>query len=313
MPRGSITWTAPSPRPTRSDSRQLMSDLTPELVPEVLAACEAGADEASSALSRSLDAEFTLAVGEAGTYSATAPPEGFEGPGLAVLMQFGDQAAVALIPESSGLLPEWYANPDPTGESKLSTLAQELSMLLVPDTIFAEDFRAARVPSLTAALESAAVADGASLVALPLSVGDHTSQLSLVWPANQPDELLPAAEAEDEQPTASAVAASPSAARPKIEDFSQLPGYTRSLLRIKMPVHVVLASKKENLKEIVELAPGSIIKFDKACDEMLTLQVGEQQVAVGEAVKVGDKFGFRVSNMVLPDEHFQKVRPQKRA
>jgi flagellar motor switch protein FliN/FliY len=46
---------------------------------------------------------------------------------------------------------------------------------------------------------------------------------------------------------------------------------------------------------VIGLAPGSIIKFEKGCEEMLRLLVGENAVAVGEAVKVGEKFGFRVT------------------
>ncbi len=95
-------------------------------------------------------------------------------------------------------------------------------------------------------------------------------------------------------------------------DFSQLPGYSRSLLRVVLPVRVVLASKKEQLENVIELAAGSIIHFDKACDEMLHLQIDDHKVAVGEAIKVGDKFGFRVSHMVLPEEHFAKVKPKKK-
>jgi len=294
-----------------------MSELTPEIAPEVVAACQAGAEEAAGALSRTLDAEFTMTVGEAGSYSRDAAPEGFDGAGLAVLMKFGDVGVTALLPEASGLLPDWYTDPDPTGESKLSTLAQELSMLLVPDTLFAEDFKAARVESLSEALASAGVADDAALVPLALNAGDKTAQLSLIWPVASPDGLLP--EVVEEvvmedaavvaSPTAEAV--SPEAGNQGGEDFSRLPGYSRSLLKIEIPVRVVLASKKESLKDIVELASGSIIKFDKACDEMLHLEVGDQQVAVGEAVKVGDKFGFRVSSMVMPGEHFMKVQPKK--
>ena len=45
-----------------------------------------------------------------------------------------------------------------------------------------------------------------------------------------------------------------------------LPPYTRSLLRIKVPVVVTLAEKRQKLGSIVELAPGSIIQFDKPCE-----------------------------------------------
>ena len=290
-----------------------MSELTPEFAPEVVAACQAGAEEAAGALSRSLDAEFTLSVGEASSYRPDTAPEGFDGAGLAVLMKFGDVGVTALLPEASGLLPDWYANPDPTGTSKLSTLAQELSMLLVPETLLAEDFKAARVESCSAALASAGVADDATLVPLELSAGDKTAQLSLIWPVASPDGLLP--DVAEEEVLAATVptkadGSRPSAANQNQQDFSQLPGYFRSLLRIELPVHVVLATKKESLKDVVELASGSIIKFNKSCDEMLHLQVGDQPVAVGEAVKVGDKFGFRVSHMVMPDEHFVKVEPK---
>jgi flagellar motor switch/type III secretory pathway protein FliN len=292
-----------------------MSELTPELAADVVAACEAGAEEAAGALSRSLDGEFAMAVGEAGSYSADSAPAGFDGPGLAILMKFGDVGVTAFLPEACGLLPDWYADPDPTGESKLSTLAQELSMLLVPETLMADDFQAMRIDNFGEALAAAKVANDAALVPLELTAGENTGQLSLIWPLAEPSGLFPVPEEVAEETVAAAPPGEASSPGHTVsvgaDDFSQLPDYTRSLLRIELPVRVVLASKKEDLKHIVELASGSIIKFDKACDEMLHLQVGDQHVALGEAVKVGDKFGFRVSSIVLPDEHFSKVQPKK--
>ena len=79
-----------------------------------------------------------------------------------------------------------------------------------------------------------------------------------------------------------------------------LPPYTRSLLRIKVPVAVTLAQKRQTLSRIVESGPGSIIWFNKSCQEMLDLEVGNQAIACGEAVKVGDKFGLRITAMVRP-------------
>jgi len=306
-----------------------MSEVTPDIAAEVVTACQAGAEEAASALSRSLDGEFSLLVGDATTYSAETPQD-FDGPGLAILMKFGDVGVTAILPESSGMLPDWYANPDPTGESKLSTLAQELSMLLVPETLFADVFEAARVPVVSEALSSAGIADDAALVPLQISKGGATSQLSVIWPLATPDALLATSEAEEEaaaeatpavpppteteQPTPAAapIPTTPKKSAPKNmpSDFSGLPSYSRSLLNIKVPVHVVLAAKKENVGDVVEIAHGSIIKFDKACDELLQLFVGDQAVAEGEAIKIGDKFGFRVSAMQMPEEHFLKVPPK---
>jgi len=90
--------------------------------------------------------------------------------------------------------------------------------------------------------------------------------------------------------------------------LKQLPGYTRSLLRIKVPVVVTLAEKRQAFSRIVELGAGSMIQFNKSCEKTLDLSVGGHRIAAGEAVKVGDKFGLRITSIVLPDERFQPVK-----
>ena len=107
---------------------------------------------------------------------------------------------------------------------------------------------------------------------------------------------------------AAAMPARAEAPRPAVGG-PELPPYTRSLLRIRVPVVVTLARKRQALGRIVELGPGSIIQFDKSCEELLELSVGDHPVASGEAVKVGDKFGLRILSITLPGERFQAVRP----
>lgn len=300
-----------------------MSELTAASAADVLAACQAGAAEAAEAFGRALDGKITLTVGEAATYSAAKPPTGFEGPGLAVLLKFGDVGFAVILPEASGLTPAWYGAPDPTGESKLSTLAQELSMLLVPDSLVADHFEARRVEAAVAALTRAGAAADAALVTIEIAGGDKTGQLSLVWPLASPDRVFAAPAAKDEAapaqeatPAAQAAGQASNGAPPpkparRASSFAELPGYSRSLLRIDVPVSVQLAAKKEFVQEVVEIVPGSIIKFDKGCDQLLQMLVGGQLVAEGEAVKVGDKFGFRVTSMVLPNETFLPAKRPK--
>jgi flagellar motor switch/type III secretory pathway protein FliN len=93
--------------------------------------------------------------------------------------------------------------------------------------------------------------------------------------------------------------------------LAQLPPYTRSLLRIEVPLVVTLAKTRHPVSRVLDLAPGTILHFSKAFDEPLTVSVGGCDVAVGEAVKVGDKFGLRISSMVMPEEKFEPVRPKK--
>src|SRR5262245_65218658 len=89
--------------------------------------------------------------------------------------------------------------------------------------------------------------------------------------------------------------------------LAQLPSYARSLLRIQVPVVVTLATTRQPVSRVLDLAPGTILHFAKACDDPLTLSVGRCEVAVGETVKVGDKFGLRLTSMVMPSEKFESV------
>ena len=89
---------------------------------------------------------------------------------------------------------------------------------------------------------------------------------------------------------------------------AEFPPFTKNLLRVKVKVMVTLAQKKQPVRSIIELVPGSIIQFDKACDEMLDLEVCGQPTAQGECIKVGDKFGLRVTSIVLPEERFRSLK-----
>ena len=90
-------------------------------------------------------------------------------------------------------------------------------------------------------------------------------------------------------------------------DVMELPSYARNLLKIEVPIEVRLAQKKQKVEEILHLGPGSIIQFEKSCEDRLHLIVGGQPVAEGDAVKVGDKFGLQISRMTLPAEHFAPI------
>jgi flagellar motor switch protein FliN len=171
-------------------------------------------------------------------------------------------------------------------------------------------------------LARGAVSAGAAMVPLLLEGRDGKSSLAyLVWPAAKPSAVLglgngvpkPAAAkpapAKPAAPSAVKPAEKPSPApKPRPVRLEDLPEYTRSLLRIRVPVVVTLAEKRQPLGWVVELGPGSIIQFDKSCEEMLELQVGGQSIATGEAVKVGDKFGLRITSVVLPNERFEPVK-----
>ena len=91
--------------------------------------------------------------------------------------------------------------------------------------------------------------------------------------------------------------------------LARLPGYTRSLLKVPVTVVVVLAEKKTTVKELLEMATGTIFQFDRRYDKPLQLAIGRHVLAEGEVVKVGEYFGLRISSIALPQERFTPVLP----
>ena len=80
--------------------------------------------------------------------------------------------------------------------------------------------------------------------------------------------------------------------------------YCESVLRVSVPVVVSLASKRMPVEQILDLVPGIMIQFDKPCDSPMTVEVGGVPIAEGEIVKIGDKFGVRIREIVKPAERF---------
>jgi len=96
------------------------------------------------------------------------------------------------------------------------------------------------------------------------------------------------------------------------QDRNHLPTYAKSLLKIRVPTVVTLAKSKRAVRDILELGPGSIIAFDKTCEELLDLEIGGHLVARGEAVKVGENFGLKINAMVMPPERFHSAKVEGR-
>ncbi|MBN1854938.1 MAG: FliM/FliN family flagellar motor switch protein [Pirellulales bacterium] len=306
-----------------------MPDLTPDIAEPVIAACEANADEVAGALSRALDGTYSISVSEAGARNTAELPAGWnDGAGLAIVISFGDGGMIALLPESTGYVPGWCGTPDPTGTSKLNTLAQELSMLLVPDNLLAVEFGVARIENMQEALSRGGLGDGATCVPLTVSSGQTSGIFYLLWPLTHPMRVVQkqgsavGAEANSKRPVSeeekSPVVASPSEPIGPQQslghfsalsdgDFRRLPAYTRSLFKVTVPVSVCLATKKQAIGDIIELGLGSIVQFDKSYDEMLEMCIGDQRIAEGEVVKVGDNYGLRITSIMLPEERFRKV------
>ena len=306
-----------------------MSDWTPELAAQIQQRVQQDTQELVQAFSRAWDRTFTQATaGEPVTVADIQ--QQLQGPGLALFFQVGEQGALALVPEASGLLPSWYRQPDATGTSKLQTLAQEAGMILLPDELMPLGAEVADLEPLAEALRRWSVEEQATVLPLELAGEEGSGTLWLCWPAKAAaaqgqEEKKPSGEEKSPQPqsaspkekpaaTASSGKASAGGASPgrRVRSLEELPPYIRSLLKVRLPVMVTLASRKMKVKEILELVPGAIIQFDKSCEDLLDLEVAGVRIAVGEAVKVGEKFGLRIRRMVPPEERYLPLKPKRR-
>ena len=70
------------------------------------------------------------------------------------------------------------------------------------------------------------------------------------------------------------------------------------VLDIKVNVTVQLGSCELPMREVLALAPGTILQLAQKANEPVSFQVNQKRVARGEVVLVGDSFGIRVSEFV---------------
>ena len=313
-----------------------MPELNSSSVNGFIEAIKNGAVESASAFTRTFGATITLEPKRGGDFSAEKFFTNLNEKGLVVLMQVGSQGIAILIPSSTGLIPSWCDVPDATGKSKLATFAQEWAMNLTPEDFFEDRQQAAVIQNLSLGLKRAVPELDAGYVELALGKEDGTSVTAyMVWALSNPETLL-----EDPKPVFEEIPATPQMGNvpptfgsqadpfagtnfgspnfasgngiPRQLRLEDLPGYARSVLKVKVPVATILARARKPIKAILELGVGSIIQFEKSYDEMLEVEVGQAIViATAEAVKVGDKFGFRISTVMLPEERFRRVEVRR--
>lgn len=269
--------------------------------------------EIAAALQRTLAITDTVIEwDEPRAWTAAPLSEECRGQGLVMQLAGKSQQAALLIGGSGGYLPAWFRKPDQKQQVNLIELAQELGMLLLPEEWDLTQFHTAAAEDLETALEAAGL--GEQTGCLPFTLKASTGKCSglLVLPVQDASRLFSAGTpviraAAKAVPENAPRGSSPTRGR-VIPTYERLPKYTRSLLKIDVPLRVVLAEKKQSLAAIMELGPGSIIQFTKSCEDLLELHVENQIVAQGEAVKVGDKFGLRITSMVMPEERFLTIK-----
>lgn len=79
------------------------------------------------------------------------------------------------------------------------------------------------------------------------------------------------------------------------------------LLDIPMNVAVYIGSAKMAIRDLLQLAQGSVIELDKLAGEPMEVVVNNKLVARGEVVVVNEKFGIRLTDVVSAAERVQQL------
>ena len=70
-----------------------------------------------------------------------------------------------------------------------------------------------------------------------------------------------------------------------------------TILKLKVPLIVTVGNQRMPLDNVLSFAPGSIVELNKSADEPLEILINNKEVGTGEAIKVGENFGVRITKM----------------
>ncbi len=80
------------------------------------------------------------------------------------------------------------------------------------------------------------------------------------------------------------------------------------ILDVPLQVTVELGRTKKRIRDILELANGSIIELDKLAGEPVDILVNGKLLAKGEVVVIDENFGVRITDIVSPMERAQNLQ-----
>ncbi|WP_088968476.1 flagellar motor switch protein FliN [Vogesella sp. LIG4] len=121
-----------------------------------------------------------------------------------------------------------------------------------------------------------------------------------------------AAMAEQEQADSTAAEVKP--ATSLFQDFSaaagaqSVPQNLDMILDIPVQLTVELGRTKIAIRNLLQLAQGSVVELDGLAGEPMDVLVNGCLIAQGEVVVVNDKFGIRLTDIITPAERLRRLQ-----
>ena len=88
---------------------------------------------------------------------------------------------------------------------------------------------------------------------------------------------------------------------------SQLARELEFLYDVPLQVSVEVGRARILLKDLLQMGEGYVVELDKLAGEPLDLYVNSRLIARGEAVKVGDKFGIKLTEVVSQSDRIENL------
>ena len=79
------------------------------------------------------------------------------------------------------------------------------------------------------------------------------------------------------------------------------------LYDVPLQVSVEVGRARILLKDLLQMGEGYVVELDKMAGEPLDLYVNGRLIARGEAVRIGDKFGIKLTEVVSQSDRLEKL------
>ncbi|MBX2883466.1 MAG: flagellar motor switch protein FliN [Granulosicoccus sp.] len=79
------------------------------------------------------------------------------------------------------------------------------------------------------------------------------------------------------------------------------------IMDIPVTVSMELGRTKMSIKDLLAMNPGSVIELQRLANEPMEILVNGTLVAHGEAVRVGERYGVRLTSVITAGERLKKV------
>ena len=129
---------------------------------------------------------------------------------------------------------------------------------------------------------------------------------------DEADKLFGDADAQAEEPTI--LAETPKPAPSVFPSFADkggtngTPNDIELVLDIPVQLTVELGRTRIPIKNILQLAQGSVVELEALAGEPMDVLVNGCLIAQGEVVVVNDKFGIRLTDIITPSERLRKLK-----